>query len=177
MAETNLLVFLSPESEIPPDVLFRIQAEEEDSASREGSRKTIGAHRLILAVVSPVFRGMFFGPMKDTSEVIDVKETTAEAFETMITYIYKPLNDLNGEQDIFNISQIKCPQRLLELLALADKYQILKLVTLTSEALNSLSITRENMIFTATVANFLQVGVSWSSLTGKIMRSRLKKLD
>ena len=85
MAETDLRVFLSPESEIPPDVLFRIQAEEEDSASREGSRKTIGAHRLILAAVSPVFRGMFFGPMKDTSEVIDVKETTAEAFETMIT--------------------------------------------------------------------------------------------
>ena len=84
MAETNLLVFLSPESEIPPDVLFRIPAEEEDT-TREGSRKTIGAHRLILAAVSPVFRGMFFGPMKDTSEVIDVKETTAEAFETMIT--------------------------------------------------------------------------------------------
>ena len=76
MAETNLLVFLSPQSEIPPDVLFRIQAEGEDT-TREGSRKTIGAHRLILAAVSPVFRGMFFGPMKDTSEVIDVKETTA----------------------------------------------------------------------------------------------------
>ena len=152
MTETDLRVFLSPESEIPPDVLFRIQAEGEDT-TREGSRKTIGAHRLILAAVSPVFRGMFFGPMKDTSEVIDVKETTAEAFETMINYIYKPLNDLNGEQDIFNISQIKCPQRLLETLALADKYQILKLVTLTSEALNSLAITRENMIFTATMAN------------------------
>ena len=128
MAETNLLVFLSPESEIPPDVLFRIQAEEEDSAG-ESCSKTIGAHRLILGVVSPVFRKMFFGPMKETSEVIDVKETTAEAFEAMITYIYKPLNDLDGEEDIFNISQIKCPQRLFETLALADKYQILKLVT------------------------------------------------
>ena len=60
MAETNLLVFLSPESEIPPDVLFRIQAEGEDSAG-ESCSKTIGDHRLILAAVSPVFRGMFFG--------------------------------------------------------------------------------------------------------------------
>ena len=105
---------------------------------------------MILGVVSPVFRKMFFGLMKETSEVIDVKETTVEAFEAMIAYIYKPLN---GEEDTFNISQIKCPQRLFQLLALAERYQILKLVTLTSEALNSLSITRENMIFTATVAN------------------------
>jgi len=149
MAEIDLRVFLSPESEIPPDVLFRIQAEEEDSAG-ESCSKTIGAHRLILGVVSPVFRKMFFGLMKETSEAIDVKETTVEAFEAMIAYIYKPLN---GEEDTFNISQIKCPQRLFQLLALAERYQILKLVTLTSEALNSLAITRENMIFTATVAN------------------------
>ena len=98
----------------------------------------------------PVFRGMFFGPIKETSEVVEVKETTAEAFETMIKFIY---NLLHGETG-FDLSQISCPQKLFELLALptATKYQIWKFTTLTSEALKSLTITKESLIFTATVA-------------------------
>ena len=102
----------------------------------------------MLAGVSPVFKGMFFGRMQDTAEVVEVKETTAEAFETMINFIYDPLH---GET-AFNLSQISCPQKLFELLALATKYQIWKLATLTSDALKTLPITKENLIFTATVA-------------------------
>ena len=38
--------------------------------------------------VSPVFKGMFYGPMKETAEEIKV-EDNFEAFETMIKYIYQ----------------------------------------------------------------------------------------
>ena len=133
--------FLSPGSDLPPDVFFLVRGEDEES-------KTIGAHRLFLAGVSPVFKGMFFGPIKDTAEVVEVKETTHEAFDTMVKYIY--YNPPGG--DPFNLHHIRCPQKLFELLALANKYQILDLATMTSEALGSLTITRENMIFAATVA-------------------------
>ena len=147
IAERDLRVFLSPDSDLPPDVFFLIQGIEEESG---GCSKTIGAHRFVLAAVSPVFRKMFFGPMKETAEVIEVKETTPEAFDCMIKFIYHPQGG-----DIFKLNQISCPQKIFELLTLVNKYQILSLATLCTmawDALNNLFITRENMIFTATVA-------------------------
>ena len=35
-----------------------------------------------------MFTHMFYGPMKETKKVIEVKETTFEAFKKMIEYIY-----------------------------------------------------------------------------------------
>ena len=143
LQKVNWQSFLSPESDLPPDVFFLVKPEDENA---EGSGKSIGAHRLLLAGVSPVFKSMLFGPMKEVGEVIEVKETTHEAFNTMITYIYAPpLHD-------FTLDDIQCPQKLFELLALSDKYEILELKTMTSEALSSLEITNGTMIFAATVA-------------------------
>ena len=85
LQEVNWQNFLSPDCDIPPDVFFLVKPE--DGHSMDGSGKSIGAHRLLLAGVSPVFRRMFFGPMKETDEVVEVKETTPEAFSTMIDYI------------------------------------------------------------------------------------------
>ena len=129
--ETDFRVFLSPDSDLPPDVFFLIQGEDEESG---GQSKPIGAHRFILAAVSPVFRRMFFGPMKETAEEVEVKETTPEAFEAMIKYIYNPPG---GET--FNLDQIGCPQKLFELLTLVNKYQILSLATLCTMAWDALN--------------------------------------
>ena len=85
IAETDLRVFLSPDSDLPPDVSFLVQTEDGDG------QRCVKAHRFPLSCVSPVFRGMFFGPIKETSEVVEVKETTAEAFETMVNFIYTDL--------------------------------------------------------------------------------------
>ena len=139
-AETHWQNFLSPDSELPPDVFFHVEDE-------EGQSRTIGAHRFILAAVSPVFRGMFLGSIRETGEVVEVKETTVEAFNTMVNYIYNPPGG-----DTFNLSLIGCPKKLFELLTLANKYEILKLAMLISDALGSLAITRKNMIFAATIA-------------------------
>ena len=155
LAATDFREFLAPESEIPPDVTFLVQTEQNKEGQEDqgsSSSKSIKAHRQFLACVSPVFRGMFFGPMKETSEVIIVTDTTAEAFETMVNYIYNPLSHGDSQNQIVQTIQISCPQKLFEVHALATKYQLWKLVTLTSEALNTMPITMENMIFTATVA-------------------------
>ena len=112
----------------------------------DGVERRFGAHRLFLAGVSPVFRAMLFGPMKETERVVEVKDTTPEAFGTMIDYIYRaPDSD-------FSLEDTKCPQELFELLAVADRFGILNLHALTRDALGSLAITNENMVFAATVA-------------------------
>ena len=143
--ETNWRSFLSPDCAFPPDVFFLVKTEDDENGEVPG--KSIGAHRLLLAGVSPVFRGMLGGPMRETGEVIEVKETTAEAFTTMIGYIYKPPGDE------FTLDEIRCPQKLYEVLALAEKYEIFSLKTLASDTLETLALTNENMIFAATVAN------------------------
>ena len=116
IAETDWRSFLSPDSDLPPDVFFRVEGED-DGSGGQSHQKDIGAHRLFLAGVSPVFRGMFFGPLKESGEVVQVKETSPEAFNTMINYIYNPLG---GES--FNLNHIGCPQKLFELLTVATKF-------------------------------------------------------
>ena len=139
--ETNWKTFLSPDSSLPPDVFFLVKGGD------EGDKK-IGAHKFLLAGTSSVFNRQFFGPMKDNAqEVIEVKDTTPEAFDTMINYIYK----IPGK-DTFNLNDVDCPQKLFQLLELAEKYEIPNLKTMTSDSLETLDIRRENLIFTATVA-------------------------
>ena len=164
IAETDWQSRLSPDSDLPPDVSFLVQGENgEDQETR------IGAHKLLLAGVSPVFQGMFYGPMKETGEVV-VKETTLDAFKTMINYIYHPIG---GEA--FNLNHTKCPQELFELLTLVTKYQISNLANLTSGALRNLSITRETMIFTATVARKYH-GTAFNDLSTEVMMKCVKFL-
>ena len=139
VVDTNWKNFLSPDSTLPPDIVFHVRGEGEGD-------KRIAAHKFLLAGTSPVFNRQFFGPMKDdTQEVVEVKNTTPEAFDTMINYIYR----LPGEET-FNLST--CPQKLFELFELAERYQIPVLKTMTSDALETLDIRRENLFFTATVA-------------------------
>ena len=42
--------------------------------------KFFRTHKTLLAGVSPVFRKQFSGPMKDTMEVVEVKETAPGAW-------------------------------------------------------------------------------------------------
>ena len=166
LAENDWQSFLSPDSDLPPDVFFLVKDRE------DGESKRIGAHRFLLASVSPVFRGMFYGPVRETGEVVEVVDTTAQAFDAMINYIYYPPGAVAS-----NLSHIRCPQKLFELLSLGDKYQILKLFKLTSEALENLDIARENMIFTASVAkNYKEIFNDLSiKLTLKCLKFLLDK--
>ena len=147
IVETNWQNFLSPDSGLPPDVFFVVKNEDGEDKEKKGSGwNTIEAHKFLLAGTSPVFMAQFFGPMKKMREVVKVRNTTPEAFETMINYIYKPPGDA------FILTNVGCPQKLFELLVLAERYEIQNLKTLTTEAVENLSVSKENMIFTATVA-------------------------
>ena len=143
--DTNWQALLSPDSDVPPDVFFLVTTDKH----LEAEGKYIGAHRTLLSCVSPVFKGMLLGPMKERGEVIKLEGTTHEAFNTMISFIYK-VPGQDWQEYLGKV--INCPQKLFELLTVADRYEILSLKTLTSDALGSLLISNENLIFTATVA-------------------------
>ena len=164
IVETDWGAFLAPDSDIRPDVIFRVEG-----ASDEGQThvKNIAAHRIFLAGVSPVFMGMFYGPLKEEHEVVDVKDISPEAFENMIKFIYNP-----REGTMFNLEEVNCPQKLFESLAVADKYQINRLPTLVMSALENLVIGRGNMIFAATTAKNYKH--SFDELSTKVLLKCLK---
>ena len=134
IVDVDWKVFLSTDSDLPPDVSFLV-------ADGDRSSKTIRAHKYFLGGVSPVFRKQFFGPMKDAREEIEVEETTAEAFQTMIDFIYR-----KAGPDTFSMDSIKCPQKQFEVLELAEYYQVWDLKTPVMKALEKLDVTGENFV-------------------------------
>lgn len=61
---------------------------------------TIKAHKLVLGVVSEVFHSMFYGPMADGSNEIEIVDINSDTFREMISSIYNSgaIKDLNIEQ-------------------------------------------------------------------------------
>ena len=90
IVDTDWKTFLDPNSDLPTDVSFVVTGDDDLATN------TIRAHKWPLAGVSPVFRKQFFGPMKDEREVIEVKKTSAEAFQTMVDFIYRPAGHWTG---------------------------------------------------------------------------------
>ncbi|KAL7303830.1 hypothetical protein TKK_0003954 [Trichogramma kaykai] len=76
-------------------------------------KKTIRAHKFILAMVSPVFRAMFNHDMlENKNNTIKITDTSHNILVEMLRFIY------TGEIEINETDMI------LQLLAVADKYQI-----------------------------------------------------
>ncbi|XP_061397832.1 uncharacterized protein LOC133333531 [Musca vetustissima] len=48
----------------------------------------IRCHKLILATASPVFEAMFFGPISEKQNCIDILDMSSDIFRLMISYIY-----------------------------------------------------------------------------------------
>ena len=156
--------FCSPNSELPQDIFFLVKG-------KDGKCSKFGAHRFLLAAISPYFRRMFFGPMLETKEEMEVKldcneDTSPEAFGALINYIYTrhPNDVMNG----------MCPVTLLELFALADMYDIPKLKTriLDEVEAEEYEINLENLISIATVANSYR-GV-YADISNKVLMLCLK---
>jgi len=103
----------------------------------------IKAHKYILAASSPVFKAMFFGPMKENKDVVEVKETSYEAFKKLIEYIY------HVDIECKDISIVE----LYDIVNLAERYDMPKLKEELKIQMKNISISMDNVIEVATSAN------------------------
>ena len=99
----------------PPD---KAESSSRTSSAVTGSKFTfarpvVSAHKFLLAGASTVFRRQFMGSLREASDVVLIKDTTFEAFATMINYLYNP----PGKS--FSLSHLKCPQGLCEIYNIA----------------------------------------------------------
>lgn len=76
------------------------------------NQRIISGHKIILAMASPVFERMFFGPMAAKEDPIIIPDVQPDAFQTMLEYIYS---------DRINISTF---DKACELCYVAKKYKL-----------------------------------------------------
>ena len=116
------------------------------SSELHSTHCVVSAHKFLLAAVCPVFGRQFYGPLKEDSNEVLIKETTVEAFSTMINYLYNPL----GER--FSLEHLKDPQSLFEIFNIAERYQLEELKLIAYNVLSGLPINKETLMSTAIIA-------------------------
>jgi len=131
--KTDWWQYLSSDSELPPDVTFKIEGGGE-----------VCAHRLLLAGGSRVFRALFFGPMKEKKEEVVIKDTTVEAFTIMINFIYQSPD--------FSLKEISCPETMFEVFNVSKRYQLDELNDIVKEAFKTFPISEKNVEHAALTA-------------------------
>jgi len=95
------------------------------------------AHKHFLASVSSVFRKQFFGKLAEEKDVIDIKETTFDAFKFLLNYIYTGSEvgvEGEGLEEVF------------EIINLAEKYDIKTLSDEIPKHLEELYIEETNVL-------------------------------
>ena len=85
--DTESLAYLrDPGCGIPFDVHFEIEDKEGTTLGR------VGAHKTIMALKSPVFRAMLYGPLAE-GDPIKIKNTSMFAFKRMMSYMHEAEKD------------------------------------------------------------------------------------
>ena len=97
--------FLSDSSEIPPDIIFKFSSD----------REVVAAHKMILAMVSQIFRNMFFVHNtvdKSANEIVMV-DSSKPTFQMMIDAVYnvKPMKE---SLQVICLDPLKANRRVLK---------------------------------------------------------------
>ena len=88
-----------------------------DVEDEEGNKLgTLGGHKNILALKSPVFKAMLFGPLKETVHPIRIRATSMFAFKTMLQYIH----DVEEEWWPWSVAA----RELIQITDLAERYNL-----------------------------------------------------
>ena len=109
-------------NELLSDVKFVVPVSEAESETR----KTIPAHKLVLAISSPVFYAMFYGQLAEAKDCIELPDCEYDSMLEFLRYLYSDKANLT----LSNVMHV---------LYLADKYMVPSLAEKCSEYL------RENL--------------------------------
>jgi len=90
----------------------------------------VKAHKFVIAMGSPVFATQFYGKFKETKDRIAMEDTTKDAFETMIEYIYGNTVDW-GNMTV---------EKVFAIANMAEKYQVGNLMNEVNEAAVDFSV-------------------------------------
>lgn len=127
-----------------------------------GNVEKVVAHRCILATASPVFKQMFFGELKEGTE-IPIVDVSIDGFTAFLQYFYLEFVTLNG-----NV--------IAEVMKLADKYDVTGCMELCIRYL-TLSMSTQNVCWCYELALLFDLGHLISLCEEKICLETQKVLE
>jgi len=143
--EVNWQKVFSDNDSFPPDLVIIVQTSDKSCSIQ---RQKFGCHKLLLSVVSPYFCSQL---SKNKDEWMLFNDINPEAFQKVIDFIYhkRPFKVHNGGLG----SSFSCIKLVLEVLCLAVKFQLPKLVKFCEEVVDKrVTLTNVNSL---QVQNFL----------------------
>ena len=78
---------LNPSCDIPSDVQFEL---EDENGTKLG---LLEGHKTVLALKSPVFKAMLFGPLREKEDPITIRNTSVTAFKILMRHIYEDIKE------------------------------------------------------------------------------------
>ena len=105
-------------NELLSDVKFVVPVSEAESETR----KTIPAHKLVLAISSPVFYAMFYGQLAEAKGCVELPDCEYDSLLEFLRYLYSDKANLTGNN-------------VMHVLYLANKYMVPSLAEKCSEFL------------------------------------------
>jgi len=136
--EESLLSLTDPAFGVPFDVNFEIEDEEGSIVG------VVGAHKAVMALRSPVFKAMFYGPLAQTGELIRIKKTSMFAFKEMVRYMH----DADLEKRPWAIGV----RELFRMADLAERYNLPGLSERLVDYASAYLIPRESLLEVAKLA-------------------------
>ena len=143
--KSEFAAVLNPSTDIPTDLKIDVHED-------ENKVTVFHAHKYYLALVSKVFRRRFFGSLRETSEIIDVRGTTAQAFETMINFVYHRKCKI----------KFKSVKGIVDIANLAEMYDVKGLMVGVEKAVNRIQMNLKNVVLVASAAKKLSIFSSFN---------------
>jgi len=153
--KSKVAAALDPSSEIPADITCKVYEDEEKVT-------VFHAHKYYLALISKVLKKRIFVSMRGNSdsEVLDIRGTTAQAFATLINFLY--YKECEMEQ--------KTLSEMIEVADLAEMYEVKGLMQAVESTLAQLPLDLENVVEFADTVEKLAVLRSFQNPRALIRR-------
>ena len=131
---------LSTSTTIPTNITFKVVDKEDQVVAN------LEAHKMIVGLHSDHFKNALYGSgvnfKEDREGIMVIKETTKDAFEDFLGFLYKKKIDFKSK----NLGE------LFEILNLAERYQVRELKDMTVEVFKNIPIAMDNVVDMAATA-------------------------
>ena len=136
MPPTNLLLFLSPNSRLPTDVVFEVYPTSTSTPVR------VLAHKCFLANANPVFDKMFFQSGKarepQGAEVtIQIKNKSEDVFRMFLNHLY-------GEELV--VEDLSSLTSVIQMFELVEQYNVVELKEILLHKMKTQVVEKENFL-------------------------------
>jgi len=163
----GLADLLGEDPRLAPDIYFRVIEEVPVNGILKKKTELVGAHKFVLAMLSDVFKTMFFGPMRNENEEIDITGTTIEAFKEFLKILYS-LHTSSCETSVIEVKP------LFEILNLCKRYMVQPAVTLIEASILSTEFNTsepESIIHAVVVANDYKELEGFETISEKLLQN------